>query len=604
MTASGVLYILVFFLALLALTKPLGLFMANLFEGKRTVLHPLLHPLERLIYRLGGVREDAEQRWAQYAASVIAFSLVSFLFVYVIQRLQGFLLLNPMGFSTGHAPGNATAMTPDLAFNTAVSFMTNTNWQTYGGETTLSYFVQIVALTVQNFVSAAAGIAVAIALIRGFARRQTNSIGNFWVDLTRATVYVLLPLAFVFALFLCARGVPQTLKPYAKATTVEGASQTIAVGPVASQESIKMLGTNGGGFFNANSAHPFENPTPLTNFMETLAILIISSGLTYTFGKMVGDTRQGWAVFAAMAFLFFAGVFVCYPAEQAGNPMLARLGVETAATRTQPGGNMEGKDVRFGIASSALWAVATTDASNGSVNSMHDSYTPLGGLIPMFNLQTDEVIFGGVGSGLYGILLYAMVGVFIAGLMVGRTPEYLGKKIEQKEVKMAMVAIIATAFVILVFTATSTVAQFAKNGYWNSPGPAIANLNNSGPHGFSEILYAYSSGAENNGSAFAGINVNTPWYNLTLGLAMLIGRFGFILPVLAIAGSLAAKKKVPTTSGTLPTHGALFVGLLVGVIIVVGALTFFPALALGPLVEHLVMHEGKLFSSLMLSFWS
>jgi len=604
MTLSGVLYILVFFLVLLALTKPLGLFMANLFEGKRTFLHPLLRPLERLIYRLSGICEDSEQRWTQYAASVLAFSLISFLLVYVLQRLQGFLLLNPMGFSTAHAPGNATAMTPDLAFNTAVSFMTNTNWQAYGGETTLSYLVPMAALTVQNFVSAAAGIAVAIALIRGFARRQANCIGNFWVDLTRATVYVLLPLALVFALFLCFRGVPQTVKPYQKATTVEGATQTVAVGPVASQEAIKMLGTNGGGFFNTNSAHPFENPTPLTNFMEILAILIISSGLTYTFGKMVGDTRQGWAVFAAMAFLFFAGVFVCYPAEQAGNPMLARLGVATAATQTQPGGNMEGKDVRFGIAGSALWAVATTNASNGSVNSMHDSYTPIGGLVPMFNMQTDEVIFGGVGSGLYGILLYAIVGIFIAGLMVGRTPEYLGKKIEQKEVKMAMVAIIATAFVILVFTAMSTVAQFAKNGYWNSPGPAIANLNNAGPHGFSEILYAYSSGAENNGSAFAGINVNTPWYNLTLGLAMLIGRFGFILPTLAVAGSLAAKKKVPTTSGTLPSHGPLFVGLLVGVIIVIGALTFFPALALGPLVEHLVMHEGRLFSSLLFSFWS
>ena len=604
MTLSGVLYILVFFLVLLALTKPLGLFMANLFEGKRTFLHPLLRPLERLIYRLSGICEDSEQRWTQYAASVLAFSLISFLLVYVLQRLQGFLLLNPMGFSTAHAPGNATAMTPDLAFNTAVSFMTNTNWQAYGGETTLSYLVPMAALTVQNFVSAAAGIAVAIALIRGFARRQANCIGNFWVDLTRATVYVLLPLALVFALFLCFRGVPQTVKPYQKATTVEGATQTVAVGPVASQEAIKMLGTNGGGFFNTNSAHPFENPTPLTNFMEILAILIISSGLTYTFGKMVGDTRQGWAVFAAMAFLFFAGVFVCYPAEQAGNPMLARLGVATAATQTQPGGNMEGKDVRFGVAPSALWAVATTNASNGSVNSMHDSYTPIGGLVPMFNMQTDEVIFGGVGSGLYGILLYAIVGIFIAGLMVGRTPEYLGKKIEQKEVKMAMVAIIATAFVILVFTAMSTVAQFAKNGYWNSPGPAIANLNNAGPHGFSEILYAYSSGAENNGSAFAGINVNTPWYNLTLGLAMLIGRFGFILPTLAVAGSLAAKKKVPTTSGTLPSHGPLFVGLLVGVIIVIGALTFFPALALGPLVEHLVMHEGRLFSSLLFSFWS
>jgi K+-transporting ATPase ATPase A chain len=604
MTTSGFMYILVYFLVLLALTKPLGLYMAHVFEGERTFLHPVLRPLERLTYRLCGIREDAEQRWTQYAASVLAFSLVSFLFVYLLQRLQGFLPFNPMGFSTGHAPSNATPMTPDLAFNTAVSFMTNTNWQSYGGETTLSYLVQMLALTVQNFVSAAAGIAVAVALIRGFARKQVNAIGNFWVDLTRATVYVLLPLAFVFALFLCARGVPQTLKAYQQATTLEGQTQTIAVGPVASQESIKMLGTNGGGFFNTNSSHPYENPTPLTNFVELLSILVISSGLTYTFGKMVGDTRQGWAIFAAMAILFFAGVFVCFPAEQSGNPILARLGIETKATRTQSGGNMEGKEVRFGIASSALWATATTDASNGSVNSMHDSFTPLGGLIPLFNLQTDEVIFGGVGSGLYGMLLYAIVGVFIAGLMVGRTPEYLGKKIEQKEVKMAMIAIIATAFSILVFTAISAVIPFAKNGYWNPAGPAVANLNNSGPHGLSELLYAFSSGSENNGSAFAGINANTPWYNLMIGLAMLIGRFGFILPTLAIAGSLAAKKKVPTTSGTLPTHGKLFVGLLVGVVVVIGALTFFPALSLGPLVEHFLMHEGKLFSSLSMTFWS
>jgi len=604
MNVSGVLYILIFFLILLALTKPLGLFMANVFEGRRTFLHPVLRPLERLIYRLCGIREDSEQRWTQYAASILAFSLVSFLVVYAMQRLQGFLLFNPMGFSTGHAPGNATAMTPDLAFNTAVSFMTNTNWQSYGGETTLSYFVQMAALTVQNFVSAAAGIAVAVALIRGFARRQANSIGNFWVDLTRGTVYVLLPISFVFALFLCARGVPQTLKAYQKATTVEGAAQTIAVGPVASQEAIKMLGTNGGGFFNTNSTHPFEDPTPLTNFVEILSILVISSGLTYTFGKMVGDTRQGWALFAAMALLFFAGVFICYPAEKSGNPILERLGVETETTATQTGGNMEGKEVRFGLASSALWATATTDASNGSVNSQHDSYTPLGGFIPLFNLQTDEVIFGGVGSGLYGMLLYAIVGVFVAGLMVGRTPEYLGKKIEQKEVKMAMVAIIATAFSILVFAAISVVLPLAKNGYWNPLGPPVANVNNTGPHGFSEILYAFSSASENNGSAFAGIGANTPWYNLTCGLAMLIGRFGFILPTLAIAGSLAAKKKVPTTSGTLPTHGALFVGLLVGVVVVIGALTFFPALSLGPIVEHFLMYEGKLFSSLMPGFWS
>lgn len=601
---NGVLYIVVYFLILLALTKPLGLYMANVFEGQRTFLHPVLRPVERLTYRLCGIREDAEQRWTQYAASVLAFSLVSFLFVYLLQRLQGFLPFNPMGFSTGHAPSNATPMTPDLAFNTAVSFMTNTNWQSYGGETTLSYWVQMLGLTVQNFVSAAAGIAVAIALIRGFVRRQVNGIGNFWVDLTRGTIFVLLPLSLLFALFLCARGVPQTLKSYRQATTVEGATQAIAVGPVASQEAIKMLGTNGGGFFNTNSAHPYENPTPLTNFVELISILVISSGLTYTFGRMVGDPRQGWAIFAAMAILFFAGVFVAYPAEQAGNPILARLGIETAATRTQAGGNMEGKEVRFGNASSALWATATTDASNGSVNSMHDSYTPLGGLIPLFNLQTDEVIFGGVGSGLYGMLLYAIVGVFIAGLMVGRTPEYLGKKIEQKEVKMAMVAIIATAFSILVFTAISAVIPFAKNGYWNPAGPPIANLNNTGPHGFSELLYAFSSGSENNGSAFAGISANTPWYNLTIGLAMLIGRFGFIIPTLAIAGSLAAKKKVPNTSGTLPTHGKLFVGLLVGVVVVIGALTFFPALSLGPLVEHFLMHQGKLFSSLSGFIWS
>ncbi len=604
MTSSGLLYIAVYFLLLLTLTKPLGLFMAHLFEGKRTFLHPVLRPLERLIYRLNGIREDNEQRWTQYTASLIAFSLVSFLFVYVLQRLQGFLPLNPMGFSTNHAPSNATPMTPDLAFNTAASFMTNTNWQAYSGESTLSYFVQMAALTVQNFVSAAAGISVAMALVRGFARREAKHIGNFWVDLTRCTVYLFLPLAVVFALFLCSQGVPQTLKPYAKATTLEGATQAIAVGPVASQESIKMLGTNGGGFFSANSAHPFENPTPLTNFVELLAILAISSGLTYTFGVMVGDTRQGWTLFAAMAVLFLAGVFVCYPAEQSGNPMLARLGIETAPTASQPGGNMEGKEVRFGIPSSALWATATTDASNGSVNSMHDSFTPLGGLVPMFNIELGEVVFGGVGSGLYGMLLFAILGVFIAGLMVGRTPEYIGKKIEQKEVKMAMLALIAMAASILVLSAISAVIPFAKNSYLNALGPATANLNNAGPHGFSEILYAYTSGTGNNGSAFAGINANTPWYNLTIGLATLIGRFLFMIPMLAVAGSLAAKKKVPATSGTFPTHGGLWVGLLVGTVIIVGALTFFPALSLGPIVEHFLMHEGKLFSALLFPVWS
>jgi len=595
MTANGLLQIAVYFALLLLLTKPLGKFMAKVFEGQRTFLHPLLRPLERLIYRLAGVREDTEQRWTQYTASLIVFSIVSFLFVYLIQRLQGVLPFNPMHFSTAHAPSNATPLTPDLAFNTAVSFMTNTNWQAYGGETTLSYLVQMAALTVQNFLSAAAGIAIAIALVRGFARRQANSIGNFWVDLTRATVYVLLPLSFILALALAARGVPQTLKAYQTAKTVEGPTQTIAVGPVASQIAIKQLGTNGGGFYNTNSAHPLENPTPWTNFLECFAILLISSGLTYTFGVMVKDTRQGWALFAAMAIMFLAGVFVCYPAEQKGNPILSRLGIERHATATQPGGNMEGKEVRFGIADSALWAVATTDASNGSVNSMHDSFTAIGGLVPLFNIETGEVIFGGTGAGLYGMLLFVVLAVFIAGLMVGRTPEYLGKKIESKEVKMAMLALLAAAASILVFSAASSQAHFAKNGYWNPQGDAIANTNNGGPHGLSEILYAYSSGTGNNGSAFAGITANTPWYDLTIGLAMLIGRFMFIIPMLAVAGSLAAKKYIPPTPGTLPTHGGLFVGLLVGTVIIVGALTFLPALSLGPIVEHLLMLQGKLF---------
>jgi K+-transporting ATPase ATPase A chain len=456
--------------------------------------------------------------------------------------LQGWLPLNPMGFGTGSAPANATKMTPDLAFNTAVSFMTNTNWQAYCGEATLSYLVQTLALTVQNFVSAAAGMAVAIALVRGFARRQSETIGNFWVDLTRSVLYILLPLSLLLAVALVWQGAPQNLEPYAQATTVEGATQAIAQGPVASQEAIKMLGTNGGGFLNANSATTYENPTPLSNFLETLAILLISAALTYTFGVMVKDTRQGWALFAAMSVLFLGGVFVSYAYEQAGNPNLAQLGIERQATPGQPGGNMEGKEVRFGIASSALWAVATTAASNGGVNSMHDSYTPLGGLVPLFNIQLGEVVFGGVGSGLYGMLLYAILAVFIAGLMVGRTPEYLGKKIQQKEVKMAMVALIALALAILVPASISAVAQFDSGGYWNPPGAATANMNNRGPHGLSEILYAFSSGTGNNGSAFAGINVNTPWYNLTIGLAMLLGRFLVIIPALAIAGSLAAKK--------------------------------------------------------------
>jgi K+-transporting ATPase ATPase A chain len=519
--------------------------------------------------------------------------------VYAFQRLQGHLPLNPQGFGTAQVP-------PDLAFNTAMSFMTNTNWQAYSGESTLSYLVQMAALAVQNFASAAVGLAVAIALVRGFARQETDKLGNFWVDVTRGTLYVLLPIAIVAALVLCSQGVIQNFHGYTVAKTVEGATQTIAQGPVASQEAIKQLGTNGGGFFNANSAHPFESPNPFTNLVQIFLIFVVSAGLTYTFGHMVKDLRQGWALFAAMAVMFLVGVFVAYPAEQAGNPILAKLGVESAATATQSGGNMEGKETRFGIPASALFATVTTDASCGAVNSWHDSYTPIGGLVPLFNLQTDEVIFGGVGAGLYGMLLYAIMGVFIAGLMVGRTPEYIGKKIQQKEVKMALFAILATSFLILVGSAISIVVPFAKGGYWNPQGAGIANLNNGGPHGLSEMLYAYTSASENNGSAFAGITVNTPWYDLTLGLAMLFGRFLFIIPALAAAGSLASKKAVPTSAGTLPTDGPLFVGLLVATVIVIGALTFFPALALGPIVEHLLMHQGKLFSTLLVSFpvWS
>src|SRR5713101_3665648 len=579
MTSLGIVQILVFFALIFVCTKPLGAYMARVFEGKRTFMHPLLRWLEVLTYKVSGVSEEVEQRWTQYTASLLSFSIFGFLLVYFLQRAQGFLPFNPQHFGAGQ-------VSPDLAFNTATSFLTNTNWQAYSGESTLSYFVQMAALTVQNFVSAAAGIAVAIALVRGFARQELRTIGNFWVDVTRATVYVLLPLSIIGALFLCSQGVIQNLKPYTTVTTVEGAKQTIAQGPVASQEIIKQLGTNGGGFFGANSAHPFENPTPLINLLQ---MFLIPAALTYTFGRMVGDTRQGWAIFAAFSVMFLIGVFVAYGFEQAGNPILAKLGLETAATSGQAGGNMEGKEVRFGIVNSALFATATTGASCGAVNSMHDSFTPLAGLVPLFNIMTGEVIFGGVGAGLYGILLYCIIAVFIAGLMVGRTPEYLGKKIEQKEVKMAMLAIVFTAASILVFSSTSSVISFAKNGYWNPPGPAIANLANTGPHGLSEILYAYTSATGNNGSAFGGLSPNTPWYNTTLGLAMLIGRFLMIVPLLAAAGSLAAKRQVAVSAGTFPTHGPLFVGLLVGLILIVGALTFFPALSLGPIVEHLLM---------------
>jgi potassium-transporting ATPase potassium-binding subunit len=616
MTANGLLNIAIYFLVLLAITKPLGVYMANLFEGKRTFLHPVLRPVEKLIYRLCGIQEDAEQRWTQYTASLIAFSLVSFLFVYAIQRLQRILPFNPMHFGTAQAPSYATPVTPDLAFNTATSFLSNTNWQAYSGESTFSYFVQMAALTVQNFVTPVVGICAALAFVRGFSRHEVKTIGNFWVDLTRGTVYLMLPLSLAGALVLCSQGVIQNFKAYDQVKTVEGATQTIAQGPVASQESIKMLGTNGGGFFNANSAHPFENPTPFSNFVQILMIFSLGAGLTYMFGRMVGDTRQGWALFAGCSVLFLAGVFVLYPAEQAGNPMLAKLGVETKATATQPGGNMEGKETRFGIAASSLFAVITTDASCGAVNSMHDSFTPLAGLVPLVNIQTDEVIFGGVGAGLYGILLYAVVAVFVAGLMVGRTPEYIGKKIESKEVKMAMLAIIATSLCILAFSAITAVVKldWDHQQYWNptpppaapasgtaaAPAPKIsqppaANVNNGGPHGLSEIVYAYSSSTENNGSAFAGISVNDPWYNLTLGLSQLIGRFLFMVPLIAIGGSLAAKKRIPATSGTFPTHGPLFVGLWVGTVILIAALTFFPILSLGPIVEHFLMLQGKLF---------
>src|SRR5271156_1062286 len=587
MTNAGVLQIALFFALILVCVRPLGAFMANVFEGRRTFLHPVLRWLEVLTYKAAGIQEDVEQRWTSYAASLLSFSFFGFLLVYFIQRGQAYLPFNPQNFGTPN-------VSPDLAFNTAASFLTNTNWQSFSGESTLSYFVQMAALTVQNFVSAAAGLAIAVAVIRGFARHEVRTLGNFWVDMTRGTLYVLLPISFIAALFLCSQGVIQNLKPNTAATTVEGAKQTITQGPVASQEAIKMLGTNGGGFFGANSAHPFENPTPLTNLFEMWMLLVIPAAFTYTFGKMVKDTRQGWAIFAAFTVMFLIGVFVCYGFEQAGNPNLAKLGIQTTASATQPGGNMEGKEVRFGVVDSALFATITTDTSTGAVNNTHDSLLPIAGLVPMLNMMTDIVIFGGVGAGMYGILIYCIIAVFIAGLMVGRTPEYLGKKLEQKEVKMAMLAIIVTSASILVFSGISTQAAFAAKGYWNPPGSAIANLPNTGPHGLSEILYAYASGTGNNGSAFAGINANTHWYNLSLATAMLVGRFFMIVPMLAVAGSLAKKKLVPPSPGTFPVHTPLFTVLLVGVILIVGALTFFPALSLGPVLEHLLMHAGKI----------
>jgi K+-transporting ATPase ATPase A chain len=548
--------------------------MWRVFDGQRTFLTPVVGPLERGIYRLSSVHPESEQGWVGYAFAMLIFSVVGGLLTYAIERLQNVLPFNPQ---------NLDAVAPDLAFNTAMSFTTNTNWQFYAGESTMSYFTQMAALAFHNWVSSAVGIAIAIALVRGLARRSGRTIGNFWVDMVRGTLYVLLPICFIYTLFLVWQGVPQNLNAYDAATTLESATQTIAQGPVASQEAIKMLGTNGGGFFNANSAHPFENPTPLSDFVELVSILAVSAGLTYTFGKMVGDTRQGWAIFAAMFILFAAGVAVVVPIEQGGNPLLTQIGVDQSLTNLQTGGNFEGKEVRFGISASGLWAVATTDASNGSVNSMHDSYLPMAGFIPMLNIQLGEVIFGGVGAGLYGILMFAIIAVFIAGLMVGRTPEYLGKKVESFEMKMAMLAVLVLAANLLLFTGAASV------GDWGT-----ATTNNAGPHGFSEILYAYTSATGNNGSAFAGLGANTYW-NTTMGLAMLIGRFLMIIPLLAIAGSMVRKQRVPISLGTFPTYGGLWVGLLIGTVLLIGALTYFPALALGPIVEQLLLNGGHTF---------
>jgi len=576
MTGNGWFQIAVFLLAVLAVTPLLGRFMTRVFNRERTWLDPVLRPIERLTYRLTGVDEAHEMRWTEYAFAMLAFSVVSMLVLYLMQRVQQWLPWNPQGFG---------AVPPALAFNTAASFTTNTNWQAYSGESTMSYLTQMAGLAFHNFVSAATGIALAIAFIRGIAQREKETLGNFWVDLVRCSLWVLLPVCLVGALLLVSQGVVQNLRPYDVVTTVEGAKQTIAQGPVASQEIIKQFGTNGGGFFNANSAHPFENPTPLSNFIEMVAIFAISAGLTFTLGDMTGSRRHGWAVWAAMAFLFLAGVTAAYWAEATGNPMITQAGASQDVTAGSPGGNMEGKEVRFGIANSALFATVTTDASCGAINSWHDSFTPLGGLVPLVNIMLGEVIFGGVGAGMYGILIFIVLSVFIAGLMVGRTPEYLGKKIEAYDVQMAMLVVLVFPLTILAFSAMSSV----------SPSFGTSSLLNPGPHGLSEILYAFTSGTGNNGSAFAGLNANTNWYNLSIGFAMLVGRFFMILPMLAIAGNLGRKKRVPPSPGTFPVTTPLFTGLLVSVVLIVGALTFFPALSLGPIVEHLMMLNGKVF---------
>jgi K+-transporting ATPase ATPase A chain len=590
MTANGWAQILVYFAAIAAVTVPLGAFMARVFARERTLLDPILRPVERLIYRLTGVDESRDMRWTEYAFAMLAFSLASMLVLYALMRLQAVLPFNPQGLA---------AVPPDLAFNTSASFATNTNWQSYVGETTMSYLTQMAGLAYHNFMSAAVGIALAIAFIRGIAGQAREGIGNFWVDTTRAALWVLLPTSIIGALLLVSQGVVQNLKPYDRVqlvdpqsvvSTVDGkevtttvTEQVLAQGPVASQEMIKEWGTNGGGFFNANSAHPFENPTPLSNFIEMFAILAISAGLTATLGRMTKSPKHGWAVFAAMAFLFFAGVSTAYWAEARGNPLL--VGTDQTPGAMCPGGNMEGKEARFGIANSVLFATITTDASCGAVNSMHDSYTPIGGLVPLVNMMLGEVVFGGVGAGLYGILVFVVLSVFIAGLMVGRTPEYLGKKIEAFDVQMAMLAVLVFPLVILVFTGISVVSpDFGTSSIWNP-----------GPHGLSEILYAYTSGTANNGSAFAGISANTRWYNSTIGVSMLIGRFLIIIPMLALAGNLARKAVVPPSLGTFPVTTPLFATLLTSVIVIVGVLTFFPVLSLGPIVEHFLMHSGATF---------
>jgi K+-transporting ATPase ATPase A chain len=577
MTINGWLQIALYCVLLLLITRPIGGYMTRVFNGERTLLSPVLRPLERATYWLCGVDETQEQYWVSYGIAMLAFTLAGFVVLYGLQRLQNVLPFNPAG---------QDAVSPDLAFNTSVSFITNTNWQSYVPETTMSYLTQMAGLTVHNFVSAATGIALAVALVRGFARRSAQTIGNFWVDMTRCTLYILLPAAIVVALVFVWQGMPQNLGAYTEATTLEGVKQVIAQGPVASQEVIKMLGTNGGGFFNANSAHPFENPNALTNLIQMVLIFSLGAGLTNLFGRMVGSERQGWAIFAVMFVLFFTGTAIAYSVESQGNPAFAPFHVDQVASATQPGGNMEGKEVRFGIANSALFTTITTDASCGAVNNMHDSLLPLAGAVPMVNIMLGEIIFGGVGSGLYGMLLFVIVAMFVAGLMVGRTPEYLGKKLESKEVKMAMLGILILPLSMLGFTALAVVLPVGTG--------AMANA---GPHGFSEALYAYVSATGNNGSAFAGISANVPFWNTTLGLAMFMGRFLMIVPALAIAGSLVRKKIVPISAGTFPTDSPLFVGLVVGVILIMGGLIFFPAVALGPIVEHYAMHAGTLFAS-------